>query len=34
VITHPWTVHHVAFNAGLYPRLMRAQSIYGCAKEA
>lgn len=31
VITHPWTVHHVAFNAGLYPRLMRAQSIYGCA---
>jgi hypothetical protein len=30
VITHPWTVHHVAFNAGRYPRLMRSQSIYRC----
>jgi hypothetical protein len=28
VITHPWTVHHVAFNSGSYPRLMRGQSIY------
>jgi hypothetical protein len=34
VIAHPWTVHHVAINAGSYPRLMRAQSIYGCTKEA
>jgi hypothetical protein len=34
VIAHPWTVHHVAFNTGSYPRLMRAQSIYGCTKEA
>jgi hypothetical protein len=28
VITHPWALHHVASNAGRYPRLMRAQSIY------
>jgi Phytanoyl-CoA dioxygenase (PhyH) len=33
VITHPWTVHHVAVNAGRYPRLMRAQSIYRCTQK-
>jgi hypothetical protein len=27
VITHPWTVHHVAYNTNDYPRLMRGQSI-------
>jgi hypothetical protein len=28
IITHPWTLHHVAYNAGQHPRLMRGQSIY------
>jgi ectoine hydroxylase-related dioxygenase (phytanoyl-CoA dioxygenase family) len=28
VITHPWTVHHVAPNTNDVPRFMRGQSIY------
>jgi ectoine hydroxylase-related dioxygenase (phytanoyl-CoA dioxygenase family) len=31
VITHPWTLHHAAVNAGDYPRLMRGQSVYRSA---
>ena len=31
VITHRWTFHYAALNAGHYPRLVRGQSIYRTA---
>jgi hypothetical protein len=31
VLTHPWALHHVAPNASMQPRFMRAQSIYRSA---
>jgi ectoine hydroxylase-related dioxygenase (phytanoyl-CoA dioxygenase family) len=28
VLTHPWLVHHVAYNGGTAPRFMRGKSIH------